>query len=80
MEEEREARKSGGRLVFAINGKRFEISSVDPSTTLLEFLRNCAGFKSVKLSCGEGTHFPLFLPFLCFADMFSQVSHLYVFV
>uniref|UniRef100_A0A2P2MQG5 indole-3-acetaldehyde oxidase n=1 Tax=Rhizophora mucronata TaxID=61149 RepID=A0A2P2MQG5_RHIMU len=54
MEEEREARKSGGRLVFAINGKRFEISSVDPSTTLLEFLRNCAGFKSVKLSCGEG--------------------------
>ncbi|KFK33854.1 hypothetical protein AALP_AA5G068800 [Arabis alpina] len=43
-------------LVFAINGQRFELelSSVDPSTTLLEFLRYKTSFKSVKLSCGEG--------------------------
>ncbi|ESQ37582.1 hypothetical protein EUTSA_v10002813mg [Eutrema salsugineum] len=43
-------------LVFAIKGKRFELdlSSVDPSTTLLEFLRYQTPFKSVKLSCGEG--------------------------
>ncbi|WZZ45091.1 hypothetical protein YC2023_041350 [Brassica napus] len=35
---------------------RFELSlsSVDPSTTLLEFLRYQSPFKSVKLSCGEG--------------------------
>ncbi|XP_010503045.1 PREDICTED: indole-3-acetaldehyde oxidase-like isoform X5 [Camelina sativa] len=43
-------------LVFAINGQRFdlELSSVDPSTTLLEFLRYQTPFKSVKFSCGEG--------------------------
>ncbi|GLT38977.1 hypothetical protein SLA2020_131890 [Shorea laevis] len=42
------------RLVFAVNGQRFELSDVDPSTTLLEFLRLETPFKSVKLSCGEG--------------------------
>ena len=41
-------------LVFAVNGERFELSKVDPSTTLLEFLRSQTRFKSVKLSCGEG--------------------------
>ncbi|EEF46513.1 aldehyde oxidase, putative [Ricinus communis] len=41
-------------LLFAVNGERFELSSVDPSTTLLEFLRTQTRFKSVKLSCGEG--------------------------
>lgn len=43
-------------LVFAINGKRYEVScdSIHPSTTLLEFLRSYTPFKSVKLSCGEG--------------------------
>ncbi|KAJ4833862.1 aryl-alcohol oxidase 2 [Turnera subulata] len=41
-------------LVFAVNGQRFELSSVEPSTTLLEFLRTQTTFKSVKLSCGEG--------------------------
>lgn len=43
-------------LVFAINGKRYEVScdSTHPSTTLLEFLRSHTPFKSVKLSCGEG--------------------------
>ncbi|KAG4129755.1 hypothetical protein ERO13_D09G100800v2 [Gossypium hirsutum] len=42
------------RLVFAVNGQRFEVCSIDPSTTLLEFLRSQTPFKSVKLSCGEG--------------------------
>lgn len=43
-------------LVFAINGQRFELelSSIDPSTTLVDFLRNKTPFKSVKLGCGEG--------------------------
>ncbi|XP_062082394.1 indole-3-acetaldehyde oxidase [Humulus lupulus] len=43
-----------GSLVFAINGERFELPTVDPSTTLLQFLRTRTRFKSVKLSCGEG--------------------------
>ncbi|KAE8692975.1 Indole-3-acetaldehyde oxidase [Hibiscus syriacus] len=41
-------------LVFAVNGQRFDLCNVDPSTTLLEFLRYQTPFKSVKLSCGEG--------------------------
>lgn len=43
-----------GNLVFAVNGQRFELPTVDPSTTLLEFLRSETCFKSPKLSCGEG--------------------------
>ncbi|XP_022729336.1 indole-3-acetaldehyde oxidase-like isoform X1 [Durio zibethinus] len=49
-----ETRKEMSSLVFAVNGQRFELSNVDPSTTLLEFLRSQTPFKSVKLSCGEG--------------------------
>uniref|UniRef100_A0A0D3AKA6 RNase H type-1 domain-containing protein n=1 Tax=Brassica oleracea var. oleracea TaxID=109376 RepID=A0A0D3AKA6_BRAOL len=47
--------KSETSLVFAVNGERFEIdlSSIDPSTTLIDFLRNKTPFKSVKLGCGE---------------------------
>jgi abscisic-aldehyde oxidase len=41
-------------LIFAINGDKFELSNIDPSTTLLEFLRTQTRFKSVKLGCGEG--------------------------
>ncbi|XVE59723.1 hypothetical protein DITRI_Ditri05aG0069300 [Diplodiscus trichospermus] len=41
-------------LVFAVNGESFELFEVDPSTTLLEFLRSQTSFKSVKLGCGEG--------------------------
>ncbi|KAI9082214.1 hypothetical protein K1719_035637 [Acacia pycnantha] len=41
-------------LVFAVNGVRFELSELDPSTTLLDFLRTHTRFKSVKLGCGEG--------------------------
>ncbi|KAJ7960370.1 putative Aldehyde oxidase [Quillaja saponaria] len=51
MEEKKETQ---GSLVFAVNSERFELSSVDPSTTLLEFLRSQTRFKSVKLGCGEG--------------------------
>ncbi|KAK3002880.1 hypothetical protein RJ639_019650 [Escallonia herrerae] len=45
---------TASNLIFAVNGARFELSSFDPSTTLLEFLRTRTRFKSVKLSCGEG--------------------------
>ncbi|XP_022898972.1 indole-3-acetaldehyde oxidase-like [Olea europaea var. sylvestris] len=41
-------------LVFAVNGEKFEVPNLDPSTTLLEFLRSRTRFKSVKLGCGEG--------------------------
>ncbi|KAL5708963.1 hypothetical protein ACHQM5_019704 [Ranunculus cassubicifolius] len=41
-------------LIFAINGERFELSRIDPSTTLLEFIRTQTRFKGTKLSCGEG--------------------------
>lgn len=44
------------KLVFAVNGERFELESFDPSTTLLEFLRTCTKYKSAKLGCGEGEH------------------------
>ncbi|KAL3518745.1 hypothetical protein ACH5RR_021334 [Cinchona calisaya] len=43
-----------GSLVFAVNGEKFEVATIDPSTTLLEFLRSHTRFKSVKLGCGEG--------------------------
>ncbi|KAI3522867.1 hypothetical protein L1887_00919 [Cichorium endivia] len=49
-----ETMEQNQRLVFAVNGERFELSSVDPSTTLLQFLRSHTRFKSVKLGCGEG--------------------------
>uniref|UniRef100_A0A0D3AKA5 Uncharacterized protein n=1 Tax=Brassica oleracea var. oleracea TaxID=109376 RepID=A0A0D3AKA5_BRAOL len=57
IEEKEEAMKSKTSLVFAVNGERFELdlSSIDPSTTLVDFLRNKTLFKSVKLGCGEGT-------------------------
>ncbi|XP_015873264.3 indole-3-acetaldehyde oxidase-like isoform X1 [Ziziphus jujuba] len=45
---------TNGSLVLAVNGERFELPTIDPSTTLLEFLRSHTPFKSVKLSCGEG--------------------------
>ncbi|XP_013620289.1 PREDICTED: indole-3-acetaldehyde oxidase-like isoform X1 [Brassica oleracea var. oleracea] len=56
IEEKEEAMKSKTSLVFAVNGERFELdlSSIDPSTTLVDFLRNKTLFKSVKLGCGEG--------------------------
>ncbi|XP_055833431.1 aldehyde oxidase 4-like [Solanum dulcamara] len=49
-----EVSERNGNLVFAVNGERIELSCVDPSTTLLQFLRYHASFKSPKLGCGEG--------------------------
>ncbi|GER40669.1 aldehyde oxidase [Striga asiatica] len=43
-----------GSLVFEVNRESFEVHEIDPSTTLLEFLRSRTRFKSVKLGCGEG--------------------------
>jgi xanthine dehydrogenase iron-sulfur cluster and FAD-binding subunit A len=45
------------RVVFALNGERQEVAAadVDPSTTLLEFIRTRTPFKGPKLGCGEGT-------------------------
>ncbi|KAF6165528.1 hypothetical protein GIB67_015851 [Kingdonia uniflora] len=42
-------------LVFAINGVRFEVSKIDPFTTLLEFIRTQTRYKGTKPSCGEGS-------------------------
>ncbi|XVE79118.1 hypothetical protein DITRI_Ditri14bG0032400 [Diplodiscus trichospermus] len=54
MEEVVAAETGKQTQVFAVNGKRFELSDMDPSTTLLdEFLRSQTPFKSIKLGCGE---------------------------
>lgn len=42
------------RLVFALNGERYDISGFDPSMTLLEFIRTKTRFRGPKLGCGEG--------------------------
>lgn len=52
--EERKLVKMHRGLVFSINGERFEVSDLDPSMTLLEFLRTQTRFKGPKLGCGEG--------------------------
>ncbi|KAK6144148.1 hypothetical protein DH2020_020968 [Rehmannia glutinosa] len=41
-------------LIFEVNGESFEVPEIDPSTTLLEFLRSSTRYKSPKLGCGEG--------------------------
>uniref|UniRef100_A0A0D9WXP8 FAD-binding PCMH-type domain-containing protein n=1 Tax=Leersia perrieri TaxID=77586 RepID=A0A0D9WXP8_9ORYZ len=52
----REAVAAVERVVFALNGERYEVAAgeVDPSTTLLEFIRTRTPFKGPKLGCGEG--------------------------
>ncbi|KAI3988518.1 hypothetical protein MKX01_026332 [Papaver californicum] len=43
------------KLVFTINGERFQMSNInDHSTTLLEFICTRTRFTGTKLSCGEG--------------------------
>ena len=42
--------------VLAVNGERYEAAGVDPSATLLEFLRTRTPVRGPKLGCGEGTH------------------------
>uniref|UniRef100_A0A0D9W002 aldehyde oxidase n=1 Tax=Leersia perrieri TaxID=77586 RepID=A0A0D9W002_9ORYZ len=41
-------------VVVAVNGERYEAVGVDPSTTLLEFLRTRTPVRGPKLGCGEG--------------------------
>ncbi|KAK1394503.1 indole-3-acetaldehyde oxidase-like [Heracleum sosnowskyi] len=53
MEELKRVKKDDDLVVFAVNGKRYEVSC-HPCTSLVEFLRCHTPFKSVKLSCGEG--------------------------
>ena len=58
-------------LVFAVNGKKFDVSTIHPSTTLLEFLRSHTPFKGAKLSCGEGLlSSPLYSEFSFFFFLF----------
>lgn len=58
----------GKDLEFAVNGERFKVNSVDPSTTLLDFLRLHTPFKSVKLCCGEGKLFFSYFLLYCFLN------------
>ncbi|PIA54130.1 hypothetical protein AQUCO_00900595v1 [Aquilegia coerulea] len=53
MENNKE-KNNNSKLVFAINGERFELSKIHPSTSLLEFIRTQTRYKGTKLSCGEG--------------------------
>ncbi|RLN42351.1 putative aldehyde oxidase 2 [Panicum miliaceum] len=43
----------GEAAVLAVNGERYEAAGVDPSTTLLEFLRTRTPVRGPKLGCGE---------------------------
>jgi xanthine dehydrogenase iron-sulfur cluster and FAD-binding subunit A len=45
---------ASGNLVFALNGERVELQGVDPSGTLIEYLRLHSKYKGTKLACGEG--------------------------
>lgn len=47
--------KAPAAVVVAVNGQRYEATGVDPSTTLLEFLRTQTPVRGPKLGCGEGT-------------------------
>lgn len=40
-------------LLFYVNGTEVKIESLDPETTLLDYLRGI-GLKGTKLGCGEG--------------------------
>ncbi|RLN19387.1 hypothetical protein C2845_PM02G45470 [Panicum miliaceum] len=44
----------GKAVVVAVNGERYEAAGVDPSATLLEFLRTRTPVRGPKLGCGEG--------------------------
>ena len=41
-------------LVFAVNGSRVELSEVDPSLTLLTYLRTRTALRGTKRGCSEG--------------------------
>ncbi|KAG6551578.1 hypothetical protein Mapa_007001 [Marchantia paleacea] len=41
-------------VVFALNGRRVELSDVDPRTSVLNYIREETDFKGTKRGCGEG--------------------------
>ncbi|CAL4944785.1 unnamed protein product [Urochloa decumbens] len=49
-----EAAAVAAPVVVAVNGKRYEAAGVEPSATLLEFLRTQTPVRGPKLGCGEG--------------------------
>lgn len=68
-------------VVLAVNGQRYEAAGVDPSTTLLEFLRTQTPVRGPKLGCGEGTSDWLsscarVLQFLAFLFFFTTGSRI----
>jgi len=74
-----ELQKTPTSLVFAVNGERFELSHVDPSTTLLHFLRTRTRFKSVKLGCGEGIYIYIYLCIHIWFYVFDNLCFFFVF-
>ncbi|CAN1251655.1 Indole-3-acetaldehyde oxidase [Linum perenne] len=78
MDQGRRGTGISSKLVFAINGSRFELSDVDPSSTLLEFLRIHTPFKSVKLGCGEGGCGACVVLVSKYNDLLGQVEDLTV--
>lgn len=46
----------GKSLLFYLNDARHELASgeLDPTQTLLSYIRDVAGLKGTKLGCGEG--------------------------
>ena len=46
-------------LVFALNGSRVELAEVDPSLTLLTYIRTRTGLRGTKRGCGEGNSLAL---------------------
>nr|CAB3492934.1 unnamed protein product [Digitaria exilis] len=48
------APQPGMVVVLAVNGRRYEAAGVEPSMTLLEFLRTQTPVRGPKLGCGEG--------------------------
>ena len=40
--------------MFALNGARVELAEVDPSLTLLTYLRTRTALRGTKRGCGEG--------------------------
>jgi len=66
MGKEAAAAESSSTVVLAVNGKRYEAAGVDPSTSLLEFLRTQMPVRGPKLGCGEGTLRQIRAPLLSF--------------
>nr|CAB3492938.1 unnamed protein product [Digitaria exilis] len=54
MERKAAAAAQPATVVLAVNGRRYEAAGVEPSMTLLEFLRTQTPVRGPKLGCGEG--------------------------